>query len=37
MKYKVEKDNIHAVHSAGYYGDEGKSKAQQIIDTGGGS
>ena len=35
MKYKiVEKDNIYAVHSVGYYGDAGKEKAQKRIDTG---
>jgi hypothetical protein len=35
MKYKiVEKNNIRAVHSVGYYGEAGKQKAQNRIDTG---
>lgn len=35
MKYKiVEKNDIYSIHSIGYYGDEGKKKAQQRIDTG---
>lgn len=34
-KYKiVEKGNIRAIHSVGYYGEEGKNKAQKRIDTG---
>ena len=34
-QYKiVERDNNLAVHSLGYYGCEGKKKAQQRIDDG---
>ena len=35
MRYKiVEKNNHLAVHTIGFYGEQGKEKAQALIDEG---